>query len=247
MNIVIVGASSGIGAALTERLTSRGDRVFPLSRSKGHYFENYHQAYTVMDEIKESYRSIDALVVTAGDQAALGKLSECQWHEWHGAITANLLTAFNAIHLFYPMLKQSPKPRIICMSGGGATNGRPYFSSYAAAKTAVVRMVETMAEEEPNFHINAVAPGAVNTRMVDKLLAAGPAIIGQREYDRAFEQKKDGGDSMESALDLICFLLSDESDGISGKLISAKWDQWRSDQGRAALRTREIATLRRMT
>lgn len=247
MTTVIAGASAGIGQALAERLSAKGERVLGISRKTGYDLSDRASAQLVADSVGDSYRSIDALVITAGHQAALGRLGTCRGQDWLKAINDNLGVVFNTIHAFYPLLKTAPSPRIICLSGGGATNGRPYFSAYACAKTAVVRLVETMAEEEPNFHINAVAPGALNTRMLDELIAAGPITIGHKEWTRAEEQKKTGGDSMESALELIEFLLGADSNGITGKLISARWDAWRSEAGRAALRSREIGTLRRIT
>jgi 3-oxoacyl-[acyl-carrier protein] reductase len=94
------------------------------------------------------------------------------------------------------------------------------------AKTAIVRLVETIAEEEKRslIDINALAPGAINTRLTEEVLAKGPSVVGKTEYDAAVRQKEVGGSSMDKALDAVEWLISSASDGISGRLLSAPWD-----------------------
>jgi NAD(P)-dependent dehydrogenase (short-subunit alcohol dehydrogenase family) len=138
---------------------------------------------------------------------------------------------------------------VVWVSGGGATYARSYFSAYGAAKTAVVRLVENIAEETRgrSFDINAIAPGAINTRLTDEVIRLGPAVVGQAEYDTAVKQKATGGGSLDRALGLIEFLLSEKSDGITGRLLAAPWDPWPTLDARAAeLAGTDIYTLRRI-
>jgi NAD(P)-dependent dehydrogenase (short-subunit alcohol dehydrogenase family) len=119
-------------------------------------------------------------------------------------------------------MRTDKRQKIVCMAGGGAGNGRAYFSAYAVAKTAVVRLVETMALEESTLDINAVAlAGAIKTNIIDGPLQAGPEIIGTQEYEKA-KRQSENGDDPEPAMQLIEWLISENSDGISGKFISAK-------------------------
>jgi len=77
-------------------------------------------------------------------------------------VRTNLDGTFNAIRAFYEALRRNPRrAKIVCFSGGGATRPRPNFSAYGVSKTAVVRLVETVADEERDapLDINAVAPG----------------------------------------------------------------------------------------
>ena len=137
----------------------------------------------------------------------------------------------------------------MCFSGGGATKARPNFSAYGVAKTGIVRLVETIAEEERGraLDINAVAPGAINTRLTDEVIALGPAVAGEAEYQAAVKQKATGGASLGRALDLVEWLLSPQSDGISGRLLSAPWDPWPALGARAGeLASSDIYTLRRI-
>ena len=93
-----------------------------------------------------------------------------------------------------------------------------------------MRYVETLAEEvrEFNIDVNAVAPGALNTRMLDEIIQAGPEKVGSSFYKKSLKQKETGGAPLTVSADLIVFLGSDESNGITGKLISAMWDNWKN-------------------
>ena len=147
-------------------------------------------------------------------------------------------------------MKAPRRAKAICFSGGGATKPRANFSAYGAAKTGVVRLVETIAEEERNraLDINAIAPGAINTRLTDEILALGPQVVGESEYASALKQKSAGGAPIEKVLGLIDWLLSPASDGISGRLLSAQWDNWSGLAAqRKTLAQSDLYTLRRIT
>jgi 3-oxoacyl-[acyl-carrier protein] reductase len=113
-----------------------------------------------------------------------------------------------------------------------------------------VRLIETVAEEERDtpLDINAVAPGAINTRLTDELIALGPGVVGESEYQAAIRQKESGGASLARTLDLVEWLLSPASDGISGRLISAQWDPWQElERRQRELAAGDVYTLRRVT
>ena len=133
--------------------------------------------------------------------------------------------------------------------GGGATAPLPNISAYAASKAAVVRLTETLAEEVKSLgiDINAVAPGALNTRMLEEVLKAGPNKVGTSLYQKALKQQEDGGAPPEKAAELCLFLASSQSDGITGKLLSALWDGWANfDTHQEDIRNSDIYTLRRI-
>jgi 3-oxoacyl-[acyl-carrier protein] reductase len=138
--------------------------------------------------------------------------------------------------------------RIINLSGGGATSPRPNFSAYSASKAAIVRLTETLAEEMKPFdiQINAIAPGAINTRMLDEVLTAGKTA-GDVALSQAKQQKRTGGDSVDAVVALAVFLASEESGGLTGKLISAQHDPWREWAGKAdELNASPLYTIRRL-
>jgi NAD(P)-dependent dehydrogenase (short-subunit alcohol dehydrogenase family) len=148
-----------------------------------------------------------------------------------------------------PHFKQAGHGKIVQLSGGGATNPLPMLSAYAASKAAVVRFMETLAEETRRHRIdvNCIAPGALNTRLLDQFIAAGPDRLGAEFHARALRQKDEGGASLETAAALAVFLGSTASDGITGKLISAVWDPWTQlPEHLEDLRRTDVYTLRRI-
>jgi hypothetical protein len=86
----------------------------------------------------------------------------------------------------------------------------------------------------------------VNTRLVDEILAAGPAA-GEEMLAQTRQQKETGGVPPEQAAALAVFLASDESDGLSGRLISAVWDDWQSMNSHIdQIMASDLYTLRRV-
>jgi 3-oxoacyl-[acyl-carrier protein] reductase len=176
-------------------------------------------------------------------------VEDVDWAEWVYTVEINLLASVNMCRAVLPLLKQQRYGKIIQLSGGGATKPMPRTSAYAASKAAVVRFAETLAEEVrgDGIDVNAIAPGAMNTRMLDEMLAAGPEKIGQAAYASVQKQKHSGGDSPVNAAALALFLASPESDGITAKLISAVWDNWQDfPSNRDELAKSDVYTLRRI-
>jgi 3-oxoacyl-[acyl-carrier protein] reductase len=113
----------------------------------------------------------------------------------------------------------------------------------------VVRFTETIAGElaDSRIDVNAIAPGALNTRLLEQLLEAGPERAGEEFYKRSLRQREEGGASLELGAALAVFLASAESDGLSGRLISAVWDDWRNfSLHRERIQNSDVFTLRRI-
>ena len=113
----------------------------------------------------------------------------------------------------------------------------------------MVRLTETLAEELRDFSIdvNAIAPGALNTRLLDEILNAGPSVVGPEFFAKSLKQRDLGGVPLVQGARLCVYLASGESDGITGKLISAQWDPWEDlHQFREQLAQSDIYTLRRI-
>jgi 3-oxoacyl-[acyl-carrier protein] reductase len=265
MRVVVTGSSTGIGRALAERLLAGGHSVWGLARTEQSGFLAGRDAgfrwsrcdVAVWDDMERSvaevsaaWSGLDALVTCAGIQGEVGRAVTTDPAKWSATVRTNLDGTYHAIRGFHPLLSQaSRRAKVVCFSGGGATKSRPNFSAYGAAKTAVLRLVETIAEEEraAPIDLNAVAPGTINTRLTDEVLALGPAVAGQAEYDGAVRQKATGGGSLGRALDLVEWLLSPSSDGISGRLLSAPWDPWPTlGQHTVAVAKSDVYTLRRI-
>jgi 3-oxoacyl-[acyl-carrier protein] reductase len=189
------------------------------------------------------------LVNNAGVYGPKGRLEDVPWEEWVRAVEINLFGTALACRAAIPLFRRQGYGKIVNLSGGGATAPLPRLSSYAASKAAVVRLTETLAHETAGagIDVNAVAPGALNTRLLDEILAAGPEQVGEDFYQKAKRQKQNGGVPLDKGGALCAYLLSAESNGISGRLISASWDPWPTLAARAKeLAGSDIYTLRRI-
>jgi NAD(P)-dependent dehydrogenase (short-subunit alcohol dehydrogenase family) len=283
MHLVVTGSSTGIGRALAERFLSRGHLVWGLARSDQAEFVARHpgtfratrcdiaewaQVERAAANIAAGWPHVDGLVTCAAVQGEIGRAVTADPARWTATVRANLDGTFHAIRAFDALLALAPRrAKIVCFSGGGATKPRPRFSAYGVAKTAVVRLVETIAEEERGraLDINAIAPGAINTRLTDEVLTLGPNVVGEAEYRAALKTK--GGSpailpatsstaaastatadaTLEKALGLVEWLLSPASDRISGRLLAAPWDPWATlEQHANELAPTDIYTLRRV-
>ena len=279
MNILLTGSSTGIGRALAERLLSRGHHVWGLARSDQSDFAASHPKfhhtrcdvsdYSAVAAAASAYAAawpqLDAVICAAGLQGEIAPALTADPLKWSATIRANLDGTYFALRAFASLLVQpapaASRKKIICFSGGGATKARVNFSAYGVAKTALVRLVETIADENRDqpLDINALAPGAINTRLTDEVLALGPSVVGAAEYAAAQKQKAaalvptsatadaSADPALTRALDCVEWLLSPASDGITGRLLSAPWDPWPTlGAHRAALAASDVYTLRRI-
>lgn len=197
----------------------------------------------------ERFSQIHVLVNNAGVYGPKGLVEEVSWDEWEHAVRVNLFGSVLCSRAVLPHFRANGYGKIVQLSGGGATSPLPRLSAYAASKAAVVRFAETLAEElrGTGTDVNAVAPGALNTRLLDEVLDAGPDRVGESFYERALEQRSAGGTPLDLPARLVVFLASAASDGITGKLISAPWDPWAEFPGHIEdLRTSDVYTLRRI-
>jgi NAD(P)-dependent dehydrogenase (short-subunit alcohol dehydrogenase family) len=269
---VVTGASQGLGYAIAEEFVKEGAQVAICARDSGLLEKARHRLQDLAssgqrvlvhpgdvsspEQMQELFRRteqeiglLDVLVNNAGVYGPKGPSESVDLDEWSRALEINLLGTFIPTRFAIAQMKKKGRGKIINLSGGGATNPLPRLSAYAASKAAVVRLTETLAEELQEFSIavNAIAPGALNTRLLDEVLQAGPELVGAEFFEKALKQRETGGAPIEKGVALCVYLASAASDGITGKLISALWDPWeRLHDFRAELASSDIYTLRRI-
>jgi NAD(P)-dependent dehydrogenase (short-subunit alcohol dehydrogenase family) len=265
---LVTGAGRGIGQAIALALADRGatlvvvdlamdslTETVALVRQQGSQVlafagdvANWRSVQAFVAEAHGEFGAIHVLVNNAGIQGPIGVLAENDVDAWRRTVEINLVGMFHCCKAVLPHMIKQGYGRIINSSGGGATAPRPNFSAYAVSKAAVVRLTETLAEEVRPYgiRVNAIAPGAVNTRMLDEVLAAGEAAGD--ELAAAQKRQAQGGTPAELAAGLVAFLASDASGDLTGKLISAPYDDWRTwdAQRIAELDHSPWYTLRRM-
>lgn len=196
-----------------------------------------------------AFGRVHILVNNAGVYGPMGSIDQVDWAEWVRAIEINIYGSVLPIRAILPHFREHRYGKVIQLSGGGATTPLPRITAYAAAKAAIVRLAESVALDvkEEGIDVNSIAPGALNTRMMSELIAAGPEAVGQAFFDRMSKLAEEGGTPLERGAALALFLASAESDGITGRLLSAPWDPWEALQRhRGDLDESDIYTLRRI-
>ncbi|MCA1585069.1 MAG: SDR family oxidoreductase, partial [Acidobacteria bacterium] len=195
------------------------------------------------------FGGVHILVNNAGVYGPMGPIEHVDWAQWTRAMEINVYGSILPVRAVLPHFKQQGYGKIVQISGGGATNPMPRLTAYATSKAAIVRFAESVALEvrADGIDVNALAPGALDTRMLDEVLAAGPEAVGQDFYDRMVKTKAQGGTALAVGASLAVFLASRASDGITGRLLSAVWDPWDAlEQRRDELGNSDVYTLRRI-
>ena len=255
--IALAFAREGARLAIASRTQTELDQVVSQIRDLGGQVQavrtdvsNRDDVIRLIETTLRSYGQIDILVNAAGVYGPIGPVWDIDVDEWIQAMRINLFGTFTCCHAVLPHMIERRQGRIVNFSGGGATSPLPRFTAYGVSKTAIVRLTETLAEEvkEFNVQVNAVAPGAVDTRLQDAVLAAGERAGDLLARIRKLRETGQGGVPRELPAELVVFLASDDSDGLTGKLIAAPHDGWQSwDAERIAeLMSAPWFTLRRM-
>lgn len=252
ISAIISGSSQGLGFEVAKQFVMQGANVMLCARnaetltkaqqelatfakdgatviSQVTDVSNLHDVEKLIETTLLMFGKIDVLVANAGVYGTKGPIDEIDWQEWCDAIDINLKGTVLQCRAVLPHFKKMRAGKIIILSGGGATKPMPYLSAYATSKAGVVRFAETLALEVKDFNIdvNTIAPGALNTRLLDEIIHSGPDKVGKEFYEQSVKQKNDGGTSLEVGASLCTFLASSSSNGITGKLISAVWDPWK--------------------
>ena len=266
--VLVTGAGRGIGRSIACAFARAGASLALVARSQPEIEQVAREISTsgvnclpqpadvsdrssvegAVQAVLARFGRIDVLVNAAGIYGPIGPLVENNMDDWVRALEINLLGTVYCLRAVLLHMLARGSGVVINLSGGGAVSPFPRFSAYSTSKAAVVRLTETVAEEvrDRGVRINAIAPGAVNTFLLDQVLAAGGAA-GPEFYARSLEQKRSGGTSPEIAAELALFLASPAAAGITGRLISAVWDDWKSLPGRVQELDRSaLFTLRRI-
>lgn len=245
--VLITGAGRGIGKRLALGFARAGAQVGLLARSQselelakleiehsgGHALKlradvrSFEQMCAAAERMRAVYGRLDGLVCAAAVQGPIGPLAEVRPKLWAEVVETNLIGVMHSCRAVLPRMIENRSGKIIVLSGGGSVRPRPFFSAYAASKTAVVRLVETLAEEvrDHNVQVNAMAPGATYTHMTDQVIQAGERA-GHKELEDAEKVRITGGIAPEKQIQLALFLASERSNHVSGKLLHVH-DDWR--------------------
>lgn len=212
---LVTGGSMGLGEAVANHLSKTYERVITCARSGAVTYQCDVSDITAVNRMCENIlginERIDVLVCNAAVYGPVEPLDQTSWYKWWQAVEINLLGTMLPIRAVLPIMRKQGWGKIVTLSGGGV-KPQPNCTAYNASKAAVQRLTECLGADlaGTGIDVNCVAPGVLDTRM--RLRSPKP---------------EDPAANMQKAVDLIDWLCSHESDGITGRLFSATWDDWR--------------------
>jgi 3-oxoacyl-[acyl-carrier protein] reductase len=173
-NFVVVGASSGIGAAVLERLAKRGDRVFTMGRnpvsSDGHV---YFDASTETEiQIPDSWPDeVHGLVYCPGT-IQLKPIQRISLPDFRQDFEVNVLGFVQVLKALLPRLKKSGSGSVVAFSTVATRIGLGFHSSVSASKSALEGLCLSLAAElaPSGVRVNVIAPSLTQTPLAAALL-----------------------------------------------------------------------------
>ena len=223
--IIVTGAAGNVGSAVVRLLAERGARVAavdtvmePLERLvaglpgsnrhlalAGHDLLDPAACASIANRTEQAFGGIDAAANTVGG-FAMAPLGESGPELWDRMFDMNVKSALNLYRAVVPIMTAAGHGSLVGIGAAAALRAPGQMGAYAAAKSAVLRLTESLADElgASGIRVNAVLPGTIDT---PQNRAAMP------DADRSRWVKPD------EVAEAILFLLSDAASGVSGALL----------------------------
>ena len=219
-NILIIGASSGIGHALALNLQAQGATLFTAGRRQPEGVQSTHMMWDIMTQpAAEALNQLpDVLhgLVYAPGSINLKPFQRLSVEDYRNDLEINVLGAVAAVHAAYASLKTSKGASIVLFSTVAAKLGMSLHSSVSVAKSAVEGLTKALAAEFApyNMRVNAVAPSLTDTPL------AGFLLEGETKRDAANKRHPlNRVGTPDDIAGMAAYLLSDQASWITGQII----------------------------
>jgi len=189
-NIMVTGATSGIGLELARSFSSKGANLIILGKDEEKLDELYDEisihggknliiksdlkeldekgAIQISDEIKKYYENIDGLIHNAAILGNLTRIEDYQSKTWDEVLQVNLTSSFLITKHLLELASSSNEARIIFVSSSVSNNGKAFWGAYSVSKFAQRGLAEILREEtevNKNIKVFTLDPGATKTKM----------------------------------------------------------------------------------
>jgi len=231
--VLITGAGSGIGAALTRHCAREGASVIAIDRGHDNLLRGLNPSLRnkidlrqvdvsdeatvtrLLDEVRRKYPRLDAAVLAAAIQFRTN-LDDMTAKEWRKVIDTNLNGVFYCLHATIPLMKAQRSGAIVAFTSGLALTGWPGASAYAASKAALIGMIKSTAQELRNYNVraNVLSPG----------VRATPIFMDvSTETEREHYRNSIGIGEPEGVIPTLLYLISDASANLTGAVLEHRF------------------------
>lgn len=213
---IIIGASSGVGKALANKLICKGENVIAFSRSQpDSNFTSFIPFDILSDnELPKIDGVIDGLVYCPGS-INLKPFRSLKKQDFLNELEINVFGAIKSIQAYLPNLQLSTQASIVLYSTVAVQMGMPFHTSISVAKGAVEGLTKSLAAElAPKVRVNCIAPSLTQTAMAEKLLNTPEKI--EASNNRHPLKRVGTVDDIANATE---FLLSPNASWISGQVV----------------------------
>lgn len=181
--VLVTGAASGLGAALTVAFRARGDEVLATDRVAA---EGIDQLLDITSEddwasavstAAARWGGLDVLVNNAGI-AGGGRIDRCPMEEWQQITEVNLFGVVRGTRAFVPMFKAQRSGHLVNIASLAGLVHPAGMGSYNAVKAAVVAFTETCGHELAEYGVraSAVCPSYFRTRLVESMQGSDEVV-----------------------------------------------------------------------
>ncbi|MCU0467268.1 MAG: SDR family oxidoreductase [Arcicella sp.] len=217
-NILVVGASSGIGYEIAKSLISKGNTVFSASRNQPDIAGVTHVSWDAQNPDGAAFASlpdtIDGLVYCPGT-INLKPFHRLSQDDFKNDFQLNVLGAISVIQTLLPKLKKSDSASVVLFSTVAVKVGMGFHASVAASKGAIEGLTLSLAAElaPAKIRVNCVAPSLTDTPLAKNLLSSDE----KKEASNKRHPIGRYGTSADIA-NISTFLLGDEASWITGQI-----------------------------
>ena len=225
--ILITGTNAGIGKSILKLLEKEKCTVIATSRKKIKknkknifYYNldvtNENQWKELINFIKIKFGRLDCLINNAGIRVS-GKIENTSLELWNNIINTNLTSMFLGCKYALPLLKKGKKASIVNLTSISGIRGIKNMVAYSASKGAIVTLTASLALDLAKYgiRVNAIAPGAVDTKMVWSLKKE---INSEKIFNQRIKETHPIGRiaTPDEIANAVIFLAGDKSSFITG-------------------------------
>lgn len=216
-NILIIGGSSGISAAVAQLCIEKGNTVYTACRTRPEISSVHHIPFDVLDpqaNLEGLPDRLDGFVYAPGS-INLRPFRALKPEAFAADFEINTMGMIRSLQAVLPKLLNSPQASIVAYSTVAVQQGMPFHASVAVAKGALEGLTRSLAAEyAPKIRVNAIAPSLTNTPLAGKLLSSDEKI---EKMNERHPLKRVG--TPEDLANCTYFLLSEDSSWMTGQVI----------------------------